>query len=185
MARLRVHPEGELPAPTPQAEGPLAVDTHRRRFHVDWVRKCPLRFSSPDAPALADLLGTVVLAILAGQRRYAHVTGLRTDTVNPQGLGMAKVCSEDSVRRAFKNVDPEACARWQQEALAATWLPALQLPWVLDLDVTVKPIYGHQEGAAGQATCGHPQPARPVAGVGAVAAGPAALTGVRGLRLRQ
>jgi hypothetical protein len=31
--------------------------------------------------------------------------------------------------------------------LQQTWRPALRLPWVLDLDVTVKPIYGHQEGA--------------------------------------
>ncbi len=173
--RLPLHREGEVPKPINKCKEPLVVDTHRRRFHVEWdsqapvtplgqlvffsqflaaaalftnwVKSCPLRFTSPNAPAVVDLLGTIVLAILAGQRRYAHVTGLRADTVNPQGLGMGKVCSEDSVRRAFRNVDRHDCARWQQEALEATWLPALQLPWVLDIDVTVKPIYGHQEGA--------------------------------------
>ena len=105
---------------------PLPVDTLGRRFHVewdphapvtplgqlvffaqflaagglfaDWVRACPLRFTSPNAPALTDLLGTITLAVLAGQNRYAHVTGLRADTVNPPGLGMSKVCSEDSGR---------------------------------------------------------------------------------------
>lgn len=154
---------------------PLAVDTLGRRFHVewdphapvtplgqlvffsqflaagglftDWVRACPLRFTSPNAPQLADLLGTVTLAILAGQNRYAHVTALRADSVNPQGLGMSKVCSEDSVRRAFADADPAACAAWQTGALQKTWLPALRHGWILDLDVTVKPIYGRQEGA--------------------------------------
>jgi hypothetical protein len=77
------------------------------------------------------------------------VTGLRADTVNPQGLGMSKVCSEDSVRRAFADADPEACAAWQSGALQTTWPAALRHPWILDLDVTVKPIYGHQEGAEG------------------------------------
>ena len=154
---------------------PLAVDTLGRRFHVewdphapvtplgqlvffaqflaaaglftDWVGACPLRFTSPNAPQLADLLGTVTLAILAGQNRYAHVTALRADGVNPQGLGMSRVCSEDSVRRAFAEADPDACAAWQSAALQKTWLPALGHGWILDLDATVKPIYGRQEGA--------------------------------------
>ena len=46
------------------------------------------------------------MAILAGQNRYAHRTALRADTVNPQGLGMSRVCSEDSVRRAFADDAP-------------------------------------------------------------------------------
>src|SRR5512137_197557 len=123
---------------------PLTVETLGRRFHVEWdpqapvtplgqlvffaqflavgglyaqwVRTCPLRFSSPNAPQLKDLLGTVTLAILAGQNRYAHVTALRADTVNPAGLGMTKVCSEDSVRRAFAAADPAACASWQNQS---------------------------------------------------------------------
>jgi hypothetical protein len=155
--------------------GPLTVDTLGRRFRVEWdphapvtplgqlvffaqflaagglfaewVRTCPLWFTSPNAPELTDLLGTITLAVLAGQNRYAHVTGLRADTVNPQGLGMSKVCSEDSVRRAFAAADPKACAAWQSGALQHTWRTALRWPWILDLDVTVKPIYGKQEGA--------------------------------------
>lgn len=72
--------------------------------------------------------------MLAGQFRYAHTTVLRADTVNPVGLGMSKVCSEDSVQRAFAGADAKSCADWQLDALRKTW--------VLDLDVTVKPIYG-------------------------------------------
>lgn len=114
----------------------------------DWVRECPLRFVSPNAPSLTNLLGTITLSVLSGQFRYAHITALRADTVNPAGLGMTKVCSEDSVRRAFADVDETACSQWQRTALRRTWLPALRHPWVLDIDVTVKPIYGHQEGAS-------------------------------------
>jgi hypothetical protein len=43
--------------------------------------------------------------------------------------------------------DPAACATWQRGALHQTWRAALPWPWILDLDVTVKPIYGKQEGA--------------------------------------
>ena len=52
-----------------------------------WVSECPLHSTSPNAPALNDVLGRVALSILAGHRRYAHVTALRGDTINPQGLG--------------------------------------------------------------------------------------------------
>jgi hypothetical protein len=154
---------------------PLVVDTYGRRFHVewdpespvtplgqlvffsqflataglfhDWVKSCPLVFKSNNAPTLNDLLGTSVLAILSGQHRYSHITALRADTVNPAGFGMSKVCSEDSVRRAFAGADPVACACWQTEALRQTWLPALRYPWIMDIDATVKTLYGHQECA--------------------------------------
>jgi hypothetical protein len=153
----------------------LAVDTMGRRVHVEWdpwapvtplgqlvffcqflacsglyarwVAECPLRYASPNAPAVRDVLGTAVLAILSGANRYAHVTALRGDRVNPPGLGMEKVVSEDSLRRAFQSEAAARVARWQTEALLATYGPALAQPWIADLDVTVKPIYGHQEGA--------------------------------------
>jgi hypothetical protein len=180
IAAVKVHPAGEVLETQPKGDpavlaAPLVVDTHGRRFHVewdpaapvtplgqlvffsqflataglfhDWVKSCPLVFTSNNAPALNDLLGTSTLAILTGQHRYSHVTALRADTVNPAGFGMSKVCSEDSVRRAFAGADPVACARWQSGALRRTWLPALRHPWIMDIDATVKPLYGHQEGA--------------------------------------
>ena len=53
-----------------------------------------------------------------------HVTALRGERVNPQGLGMEKVVSEDSLRRAFARQDGAALARWQTEALEkAVMLP--------------------------------------------------------------
>jgi hypothetical protein len=153
----------------------IPVDTIQHRFHVEWdpeapvtplgqlvffcqflaagglysrwVRECPLSYSSPNAPALKDVLGTWVLGTLSGAWRYAHVTAIRGDKVHAEGLGMEKVVSEDSLRRAFQEEEPEPLAQWQTAALLRTYAPALEQPWIADLDVTVKPIYGHQEGA--------------------------------------
>ena len=52
-----------------------------------WVESCPLVYTSPNAPSKKDVLGTWLLAILAGHNRYTHITGLRGDAVSPQILG--------------------------------------------------------------------------------------------------
>ena len=62
----------------------------------------PLAYGSNNAPKARDVLGTVVLSILNGQTRYAHISALRADRVGAEALGMARVVSEDSVRRALK-----------------------------------------------------------------------------------
>jgi hypothetical protein len=111
------------------------------------VASCPLRYTSPNAPSVRDLLGTVLLSVLAGHRRYAHVTSLRSDTVNPPLLGMTRVLSEDAVRRGLAKIDPDEGAAWLLEQLDRSVRPLLGEPWVLDADTTVKPLYGKQEGA--------------------------------------
>ena len=126
----------------------IPVDTIQRRFHVEWdpeapvtplgqlvffcqflaagglysrwVSECPLSYTSPNAPAVKDVLGTWVLGTLSGAWRYAHVTAIRGDQVNSEGLGMEKVGSEDSLRRAFEDEPPEPLAQWQTEALLRT-----------------------------------------------------------------
>lgn len=112
-----------------------------------WVADCPLVYSSPNAPLVTDVLGTTLLSILCGHHRYAHVTALRHDSVNPPLLGMSKVVSEDSMRRAFEMEDPLLIAQWQREHLRLSYMPLLYEPWILDVDTTVKTLYGHQEGA--------------------------------------
>jgi hypothetical protein len=42
-----------------------------------WVENCPLSYTSPNAPGKRDVLGTLLLAILAGHRRYAYITAPR------------------------------------------------------------------------------------------------------------
>ena len=46
-----------------------------------------------------------MLSVLAGHRRYAHITALRADGVLPELMGMRKVVSEDSVRRGLAAID--------------------------------------------------------------------------------
>lgn len=120
-----------------------------------WVDGCPMAYTSPNAPDVVDVLGTWLLSILDGQRRYAHVAGLRGDEVAPQILGMNKVVSDESLRRALAHLAPnqakraseeERAARAAQLAKSAAWMDAalsestreaLRTPWILDADTTV------------------------------------------------
>jgi hypothetical protein len=112
-----------------------------------WVEGCPLHYTSPNAAPKQDILGTVLLSVLAGHKRYAHISTVRSDSVLPQLLGMKRVRSEDAVRRAFQQGEEEPYTAWTRQHLAATYEPLLSEPWILDMDATVKPLYGHQEEA--------------------------------------
>jgi hypothetical protein len=112
-----------------------------------WVEECPLRYTSANAPRKRDVLGTVLLAVLAGHWRYAHISAIRGDGVNPGLLGMTKVASEDSVRRALAALPEEESGVWLKQHLKASYEPLLVEPWAMDVDTTVKHLYGHQEEA--------------------------------------
>jgi hypothetical protein len=112
-----------------------------------WVDACPLHYSSPNASRARDVLGTLMLGILAGSKRYAHIAGIRGDAVAEQALGLKGLVSEDSVRRALKAMELAASEAWMCGALMDSVRNALDRPWVLDIDATVKPLYGRQEGA--------------------------------------
>jgi hypothetical protein len=112
-----------------------------------WIEGCPLSYTSPNAPSKRDVLGTMLLGIVAGHWRYAHMSALRCDEVNAGLLGMKRVMSEDSVRRAFAGQNEADCTVWMGEHLRNCWEPLLMQPWILDLDTTIRTIYGHQEGA--------------------------------------
>ncbi len=112
-----------------------------------WIKECPLSYTSPNAPEVGDILGTSLLSILSGHQRYTHITALRNDTVNPSLLGMSKVVSEDSLRRAFQDQPAQPIETWQRKHLLLSYEPLLQEQWILDMDTTIKTIYGHQQGA--------------------------------------
>jgi hypothetical protein len=170
------HPEGEVKEVGGSAESEnCTVETYAGKLRIRWddsaavtamgqmpvfidflkttglwdefVADCPLRYKSPNAPSQVDILGTLLMSVLAGQSRYAHITGLRGDGVNPELLGMRKVMSEDSARRAFKQASPEETLQWLRRHLRQTYEPLLEHAWVMDLDSTVKPLYGKQEKA--------------------------------------
>ena len=130
-----------------------------------WLRSCPLRYTSPNAPKVVDVLGTWLLGVLAGQDRYAHIGSLRGDGVAPEVLGMGKIIGADSLRRALAAITPAPKAKHSAEERAAQQAQALQAEqwmqaqlrhciaqvnktgWILDCDTTVKVLYGHQDGA--------------------------------------
>jgi len=94
-----------------------------------------------------DVLGTWFLSILAGHHRYSHITGLRGDGVSPQILGMSKIVSEDTLRRALARMSAEESQNWFRPQLLSSVQAALNTPWILDIDTTIKTLFGQQSGA--------------------------------------
>ena len=138
----------ERAAATPYGQMPFFIEfLEATGLWEKWVEECPLAYRSPNGSSKRDVLGTWLLSILSGHWRYAHIAGLRTDGVNPQLLGMQGVVSEDTVRRALSSLDEEAGTQWMRASIEHPVLPLLEAPWILDVDVTVKPLYGKQEGA--------------------------------------
>ena len=99
-------------AVTPPAQLPYFADFLKQADLFDpFVREVPLQHTSPNAPQVRDVLGTLLLSVVSGASRYAHVNALRWDGVNPGLLGVSRVCSDDSLRRAIGRMDPEEAAR--------------------------------------------------------------------------
>ncbi len=169
-ALVETHPEGERRSAGNQPpETAISVDTFAGKIQVKWVpeaavsslgqmpffieflktsglfdawvEQCPLRYKSPNAPRKRDVLGTILLSVLAGHWRYAHINAIRGDGVNPELLGMTKVVSEDSVRRGLLGMKEEESEEWLKGQLKASYEPLLEEPWALDMDATVKPLY--------------------------------------------
>ena len=171
-----IHPKGELKELSKQlSPTSLEVDTYEGKVHVEWepgasvtpmgqlaffiqflktgcrfepwVEDCPLTYKSNNAPQKVNVLGSIFLSILSGHKRYSHIGTLTGDGVNSKLLGMTKVVSDDSARRGLLKINEEKGVKWMQHHLQECYEPLLTLPWILDADVTVKTIYGNQEGA--------------------------------------
>jgi hypothetical protein len=154
---LPTHPEGEgdLPA-LAEIKLSIEVDTFDGKVHFEWapdasvttlgqlpfflqflklgqrfdpwVDTCPLDYTSNNASVTRDILGSIFLSVLSGHTRYAHISTLIHDTVNTQLLGMTKIVSDDTVRRALKSIDEEKGNAWLQSHLSACWEPLLKTP---------------------------------------------------------
>ena len=112
-----------------------------------WVGDCPLNYKSPNGSTPRDILGTWMLSILSGHWRYAHVSAMRADGVNPGLLGMSGVVAEDTLRRGLKAIDEKVESQWFLDHVGHTVLGLLDAPWILAVIVTIKPLYGKQQGA--------------------------------------
>jgi Transposase DDE domain group 1 len=174
-SRKDLHPAGEPDDQALGYPAPHRVETMGGPMHVSWeedpgisphgmltyffeflhvsglwqefVERCPLRYTSPNAPTKSEILGTILCSVLSGHRRYAHISGMRGDPVLPKLLGIECLRSEDSIRRAFANQDEDALMLWMDQQTDKTFAALLEQEWVLDLDATVKTLYGRQEEA--------------------------------------
>ncbi len=171
-----IHPMGECKENKEITEHTrFPVDTYGGRLHVEWdpeaavtplgqlpffieflkttqlfdelVETCPLKFTSNNASNVRDILGSMMLSVLSGHTRYSHINALRGEKVNAELLGMEKIVSEDVIRRSLLNMDEQKGVCWLENNLKKCYEPLLTIPWILDLDATVKPLYGKQEGA--------------------------------------
>jgi hypothetical protein len=160
-ALVAAHPTGERKnAETEAPATAISVDTFAGKIQIKWmpealvsslglmpffteflmtsglfdafVEDCPLKYTSPNAPEKRDVVGTILLSVLAGHWRYAHISALRGDGVNPELLGMTKVASEASVRRALSAMPEQESEQWLKKHLKACYEPLLD---------------GHQEDA--------------------------------------
>ncbi len=120
---------------------------HTAGIYEAWVQDCPLHYTSPNAPTKYDVLGTLLLSILAGHNRYAHITALRGDGVSPDVLKMKKIISEDAMRRGLGRIEAAAGESWLKTHLLRSVSTALNTPWILDIDTTIKTLFGKQQGA--------------------------------------
>jgi hypothetical protein len=175
LALVSAHPVGEsvLKAGEPCAAWP--VDTAGGRYFAEWdtgtpvtregqliffaqflktggrweefLRGCPLHYTGNRGSGPINVMGTAMLSILCGHWRYAHINSVRGDSVNPGLLGMDHTVSEDVVRGALRRIDEAEGLAWLGGELRACIEPVLNQPWIMDIDTTVKPLYGHQQGA--------------------------------------
>ena len=112
-----------------------------------FLQDCPPAYTGNRGSGADNVMGTVLPGVLSGHWRYAHINGVRGDGVNPGLLGMDGTVSEDVVRLAMYRIPEATGLDWLSSQIPDPIAPALGLPWILDIDVTVKPLYGHQEGA--------------------------------------
>lgn len=92
------------------------------------VADCPLTCRSPNAPKVRDVLGTMMLSILSGYKRYAHIMALRGDGVLPELLGKRKIASVDPVRWALAAIPEPEGTTWLQRHLDRCTYPLLAEP---------------------------------------------------------
>ena len=111
------------------------------------VETCPMRLTSNNAPEVRDLIATVMVSMINGATRFRHFDRLRGDTATAELFGVRRFMSCDSVRRNFASIPAEEAMPWVWRENLRLLQDVVSEDYVLDLDPTVKPVYGRQEGA--------------------------------------
>ena len=173
MLAISAHPAGEVKTAPHYPAGTWPLDTPGGRFYAEWddqspvtregqpifffqflqgggrwsafLRDCLLHYKGNRGSGAINFIGTVLLSVLSGHWRYAHINSLRGDGINPRLLGMSSTVSEDAVRQAMGRIEEVAGLDWISTQILGYISPALCLLWTLDIDVAVKPLYGRHQ----------------------------------------
>ena len=132
---------------TPLGQLPFFIEFLKQAgLFAGWVADCPLTQS--ERPVQARLAGDSAVVGSVGPLPPCpnHDAAVRRGEP-AAALGMKKVVSEDAVRRGLAKIDEAAALTWLQRHLDYCVWPLLTEPWVLDIDSTIQPLYGRQEGA--------------------------------------
>jgi hypothetical protein len=148
----RIHVQWDHQArATPNAQlAFFAVFLSAMGVYESWIKICPLTYTSPNAPTKQDVLGTWLLAMLAGYNCHAQTTAPHADAVSPQILGMNKIISEDALRRALARLSAEKSRNWLVPQPMGSVQAALNTPWILDIDTTTQTPVRQTSRRAGQ-----------------------------------
>ncbi len=168
-----IHPKGELAELSKQLKpASIEIETFEGKVHVEWepgasvtpmgqlpffiqflktgcrfepwVEDCPIVYTSNNAPKKVNVLGSFLLSILSGHKRYAHISTLTGEGVNSKLLGMTKVVSDDSARGALTRMDETEGVKWLQNHLQQCYEPLLRIPWAmlhLGVESNIVPVF--------------------------------------------
>ena len=156
---LSVHPAGESQKVDDGGAKSWPLDTPGGRFYAEWdtevpvtregqlifffqflhaggrwkefLSNCPLTYTGNRGSGAAKVMGTVLLSVLSGHWRYAHINGVRGDGINPGLLGIGGTVSEDAVRLAMGRIEEKQGLDWLSEQIVGSIAPVLGLPWIL------------------------------------------------------
>jgi hypothetical protein len=145
----RFHAEWDEQAPVTR-EGQLIFFfqfLHAGGRWEEFLRDCPLHYTGNRGSGALNVMGTALLSVLCGHWRYAHINAVRGDGINPGLLGMTAPSARTPCAWASAASTRNPGLDWLSDQILGSISPALGLPWILDIDVTVKPLYGRQQGA--------------------------------------
>ena len=116
------------------------------------VETCPMRLTSNNAPEVRDLIATAMVSMVNGATRFRHFDRLHGDAATAGLFGVKRFMSCDSVRRNFASIPEDKALTWAWRDNLHLLQDVVAEDYVLDLDPTVKPVYGHQEGRKSDTT---------------------------------
>jgi len=161
VALIPAQPAGEGETAPEYPSGSWPADTPGGRFHAEWddqapvtregqlifffqflhtggrweefLRGCPLHYTGNRGSGARNVMGTALLSILCGHWRYAHISAVRGDGINPGLLGMKGTVSEDAVRPGIGRIDEKSGLDGISGQIPGRIAPGLILPWIAAL----------------------------------------------------